>query len=174
MGYFFCAGFVIQVYCQKLCLWQVIMQFGIAFCYVQIPCLNKCQTHCDLSSYIHCCAVIKRYNMPYHYTQYIILTAKHKANFELTKHTSYLDLMAEIWGVCCDNFRENDRVLTASHCDALCFIIKMVVTLDWFKTHLCINKINMLNSTFNWCFQLEHHGPCAPTTKIWSCVIAHM
>ena len=34
-------------------------------------------------------------------------TTEHKSDFELTKDTPYLALMGELWGVCCEDFREN-------------------------------------------------------------------
>ena len=33
--------------------------------------------------------------------------AEHKSDFELTKDTSYLALMGELWGVCCEDSGEN-------------------------------------------------------------------
>ena len=31
---------------------------------------------------------------------------EHKSDFKLTTDTSYLALMGELWGVCCENFEE--------------------------------------------------------------------
>ena len=52
--------------------------------------------------------------------------AGRKLNIRLTKDTPYLTLMGELWGVFCEDFGENDRVITAPLCTII-FVISIAV-----------------------------------------------
>ena len=51
--------------------------------------------------------------------------------FEITKGTSYLSLICELWGVYCDFFWEIYHVITASHCICTYTCVFRAV---WYKT----------------------------------------
>ena len=73
----------------------------------------------------------------YHNIRYIIVrtTAEHKSDIDLTKHTPWLTLMSEPWGVWSDDYGENwSMIIMASHCIWLTLGQKA----SWCSWHLII------------------------------------
>ena len=52
-----------------------------------------------------------------------MIGAEYECKFEPVKDTPYLALTGELWGVFCDDFRENQRryIITAPHCTSNSF-----------------------------------------------------
>ena len=79
---------------------------------------SKCQyMFCNLSN-TSTCLEVTRYNISWYmyYIEHCITVIKPNIDLELTKDISHLIFSDQLWGVYCEDLRELDHFITASHC----------------------------------------------------------